>query len=140
MEQVSKDLFQDALGDHQDEVNRTYRMKPESRPNAQTDSQQHVKLLKRRPLVPTNLTPSVIIGDDFDIYYEHLEAYKKSGLGWDDFVHKARISPSQRRRYVEIIKELNANGYYGPEAIDGDIVCYVAVEGRPIKKGGGRKP
>ena len=65
-----------------------------------------------------------IVGEDYEGVYDVLEAWGKSGLGWGDYAKAARLSPSWRRRLSQVMRDLRDEGYYGPEAIDGEIVCY----------------
>ncbi len=75
-----------------------------------------------------------LIGDDYDLYKSTLENYKKSGLGWDEYAIKAKLSVDVRESFKDILKNLHTHGYYGPEVIRGQVVCYQWVEKQVVKE------
>lgn len=92
------------------------------------------QLLKTPPVIKTLKTVDDIIGDDYDLYKSCLENYKKSGLGWDEYAIKAKLSIDVRETFKDILKRLHAHGFYGPEVIRGQIVCYQWVEKTKVKE------
>ena len=91
-----------------------------------------MKILRSRPLINAKFTIEEIIGDSHDLLYAHLEACKSMGLGWDVYANRKKISLTLRKEFAKIMKTLRENGFHGPEAIGGKIVCQVGVEGRKL--------
>jgi len=79
-------------------------------------------------MVPTNTTPEQIIGENFDIYYQHLEGFQKSGISWNEYANRSKLSPTTRKEFAKILNDLHSYGFYGPEAINDKIEVYTMTQ------------
>ena len=130
------DIFDQVLKEKQKDTIRNWKPESERPRNLNAGDSKNV-MLKRPPIIPTSLTVHQIVGDYYEDYLTHLENYQRLGMSWNEYAIKAKITSSLRREFAKILRDLHDNGFYGPEAINGEIVCYTLVEAPKVKKRGG---
>jgi hypothetical protein len=82
--------------------------------------------LKHPPCIKPEHMPDEIMTAFFDEQFDkpgmvaHLEAYAKSGVGWEEY--RKKIPGKLLAKWVKVLKSCRRQGFIGPHVVDGEIV------------------